>query len=381
MPKGPNPNAARRIAAKAKTSDPELTPKQRVDLRRALLGWFDVAARTLPWRERRDAYGIWLSEIMLQQTRVDTVIPYYERFLTMYPTVHALADAPVEDVLKQWAGLGYYRRARQLCQAAREVVANHEGKFPQDPKGLQELSGVGRYTAGAIASIAFGVATPLVDGNVIRVFARLFGLTEDMRKSAGVKRVWRLAAELVDSERPGDFNQSLMELGATVCTPKAPRCADCPVAADCAAKRTGNPLALPVLSKRAKPKVVMAASLVWRGRDGKTLLARRNSEGLFGGMWEPPMVEGTRAMLPQALRSLQLPVDSARVVGRVRHTLSHRRYEVEVYLVDGADALDVVPPARFADPSKYDRLEFRSVEDAPLSTFAKKVLRATQTLD
>src|SRR5262249_2371378 len=203
-------------------------------------------------RRRRDAYAVWLSEIMLQQTRVETVVPYFERFLAKYPTVMALAAADLDEVLSLWSGLGYYRRARQLYATAREVTERYGGPFPGQAAELKKLPGIGDYTAGAIASLSFGQREPLVDGNVARVFSRLFGIEEPIQSPEGVKQLWALARRLLPEQRPGRFNEALMELGAMVCTPRDPRCDVCPVREGCAARATGRALELPVMIAKRK---------------------------------------------------------------------------------------------------------------------------------
>ena len=204
-------------------------------VRAALLRWYDANRRDLPWRRTRDPYAIWISEAMLQQTRVETVIPYWERFLARFPDVASLARAELDDIYAVWTGLGYYSRARNLKAAAVSIVADHGGELPNNAEGLRSLAGIGRYTAGAVASIAFDREEPLVDGNVVRVFARLEDIREDSSERAIVERLWSLAAELVRGPRPGDLNQALMELGATICTPKRPHCLACPVRLECRA--------------------------------------------------------------------------------------------------------------------------------------------------
>ena len=192
--------------------------------RRALLAWYDANRRDLPWRRTSDPYAIWVSEAMLQQTRVETVIPYYERFLARFPDIESLATADLDDVLGEWAGLGYYSRARNLRRAAQVVVEDHNGRLPDDIEGLRSLPGVGRYTAGAVASIAFDREEPIVDGNVARVIARLLDIGENIKNPDVERRLWKVAGELARGKRPGDLNQSIMELGATICTPRSPRC-------------------------------------------------------------------------------------------------------------------------------------------------------------
>ena len=288
----------------------------------------------MPWRETRDPYAIWLSEVMLQQTRVETVVPYYLRFLRAYPTVHALAEAPLADVLTVWSGLGYYRRARMLHAAAQHVSGALGGEFPATVEGLRTIEGIGPYTAGAVASIAFGTRAALVDGNVARVLARVFAIEEDVRASAGLRRVWKIAEELVSARDPGAWNQALMELGSTVCVPREPRCPGCPARDVCAARARGIERDLPRLKAKSKPtahrRIAVVASL-----GGDVLLARRRVDGRFGGMWEPPMTDAdavrSEAEGAAALADLLgVPLRGAVLSGAITHVLSHRRMEVDV---------------------------------------------------
>lgn len=259
----------------------------RDDFSSRLLAWYAAQARDLPWRRSRDPYAIWVAEVMLQQTQVQAVIPYYERFLARFPTVQALAAASPDDVLKAWEGLGYYARARNLHTAARRIVTEHGGQVPADPAALARLPGIGRYTAGAILSIAFNQDTPVLDGNVRRVLCRVFRVAEDPRQPAVERRLWELAAGLVPPGRTGDYNQALMELGATVCAPHAPRCPVCPVAELCEARRRGEQESLPVRApRRALPHYNVTAGVIWH--DGCVLLAQRRPGGLLGGLWEFP---------------------------------------------------------------------------------------------
>ncbi|HWE27974.1 MAG TPA: A/G-specific adenine glycosylase [Polyangia bacterium] len=261
-----------------------------VNIRRGLVRWFASHKRDMPWRRTRDPYAVWVSEIMLQQTRVETVTPYFTRWMARFPTVRALAEAPLDDVLSHWAGLGYYARARNLHAAARDVVGDYGGAFPSTAETLRAVRGIGPYTAGAIASIAFGEAAPIVDGNVVRVLARvdaLDGAADDPRLK---KRVWQRAGELVRSDggvHAGDFNQAMMELGATVCTPTSPGCSRCPVAAHCRARADGDVDKHPAPKSKKPPRVVQAVAVMVE-RDGKLLLVRRPPSGLWGGLWEPP---------------------------------------------------------------------------------------------
>lgn len=255
--------------------------------RAALLAWFDASARVLPWREDRDPYRIWISEIMLQQTQVRQVLPYYERFLARFPDVAALAAAPLDAVLKAWEGMGYYARARNLHRAAGEIVTRYGGRFPGEAEAVLGLPGIGSYTAAAILSIAFGLPEVVVDGNVVRVITRLTAMAEEARAAAGRKKIEAMAAAFFDPGRPGDFNEAMMELGAVICTPRSPSCDVCPVAGCCAAFREGAPERYPVKSpRRARPHHQIAAALIWR--EGRLLIARRPEKGLLGGLWEFP---------------------------------------------------------------------------------------------
>ena len=255
-------------------------------LRPRLLAWYDAHRRDLPWRSGGDTppdpYRVWLSEVMLQQTRVETVKPYYTRWLARFPTLASLAAAPLDDVLKAWEGLGYYSRGRNLHRAAREVADRHAGQVPGDPAAFRALPGVGRYTAGAVLSIAFGLPEPVVDGNVRRVFSRWM---DDPRPTDGA--LWELASRMVPGERPGDLNQALMELGATVCTPRAPRCLACPVADLCAARAAGTQHDRPARrNARPVPRETQAVAVV--EREGRYLIARRPVDTRLGGLWEFP---------------------------------------------------------------------------------------------
>ncbi|MBI1976233.1 MAG: A/G-specific adenine glycosylase, partial [Candidatus Omnitrophica bacterium] len=253
----------------------------------SLLSWFRKHQRDLPWRHTKDPYKIWLSEIMLQQTQVATVIPYYDRWIKQFPTAESVADAPEEKILKLWEGLGYYSRARNLQAACREVVEKYDGKVPDSLEEIQKLPGIGRYTAGAILSIAFNKPVPLVDGNVIRVLSRLFAMKKNPRKFQVL--FWDQAEKLLFKKEPGTFNQALMELGATVCTPANPSCLICPVNSFCLAKKKGIQEQLPLSPKRAKTQIIHLASALIR-QNGKILLCQRKETGHLKGMWEPPTI-------------------------------------------------------------------------------------------
>jgi A/G-specific adenine glycosylase len=335
--------------------------------------WYDREARDLPWRRTRDPYAVWVSEVMLQQTRVETVVPYYRRFLARWPDVHALARADLDEVLSAWSGLGYYRRARVMHLAAREVTERFGGAFPTDVEQLRSLPGVGAYTAGAVASIAGEVRAPLVDGNVARVLSRLEGIEEDPKSAAGARKLWAAAERLVPADRPGRFNQALMELGARVCVPREPGCADCPVRAPCAAATTGRQAELPSASpRRARPRVRVVAAVVIHGRS--LLLARRHAAGLFGGLWEPPMVEASSIdeARPALCGAGVDPGVSLEPAGSVRHVLTHREMEV---LVVRARVRRRFAPAQ-AIQATYDRIAWLDPDaaDVGVSTLARNVI-------
>lgn len=252
-----------------------------------LLRWYRHHARALPWRTQRNPYRVWISEVMLQQTRVDSVIPYYRRWMTSFPTVQSLARASESEVLAIWEGLGYYARARNLRQAARRVVTKYGGDIPADLESLRSLPGIGRYTAGAIASIAFGLDTPVLDGNVRRVLARVFDVSLPADSGAGERQLWRLAEQNLPPGRAADYNQALMDLGATVCLPRDPDCAHCPLRRGCQALEHGTTDSRPVLrARRPTPVYDLGAAVVLQR--GRVLLAKRQSEGLLGGLWEFP---------------------------------------------------------------------------------------------
>lgn len=262
-----------------------------------LLEWYDRHQRRLPWRESKDAYYIWVSEVMLQQTRVETVIPYYERFIEQFPTVEALADAPEEQVLKAWEGLGYYSRARNLQTAVREVKEQYGGVVPDDKASFSSLKGVGPYTAGAVLSIAYNKSEPAVDGNVMRVLSRFFLIDDDIARIRTRQAMERLAQALIPEGRAGDFNQALMELGATVCTPRSPSCLTCPVMERCAARLAGRETELPIKTKAKppRPESRVAAYISGTGdQAGKILIRQRPVQGLLAEMWELPHIEVSR---------------------------------------------------------------------------------------
>ena len=292
-------------------------------LAEALERWFATAARDLPWRRRADPYAVWVSEVMLQQTQVATVLPYYERFMMRFPTLAALAAASEEELLGAWAGLGYYRRARLLHAGVREVMARYGGELPAAREARQTLPGIGPYTNGAIGSIAFGEREPIVDGNVARVLSRLLGLDAPLGSRASTEALWASATQLVEAAtQPSALNQGLMELGALVCTKRKPRCDACPWADACVAFEQGLTAQLP----RPKPRVAQApvALLAYvLETDGGEVLLEQATGNLFRGLWSPPLrSEPDRALIDSAVAWTE--------VGRVTHVLTHRRLDVRV---------------------------------------------------
>ncbi|MDX2161544.1 MAG: A/G-specific adenine glycosylase [bacterium] len=303
----------------------------------ALLAWYDVHHAALPWRANHDPYRVWLSEIMLQQTQVETVKPYFEKFLAAYPTVTDLAAAPLDDVLKLWEGLGYYSRARNLHRAAQQVAFQHGGAFPRTVEGLLALPGVGRYTAGAVASIAFGERAPVLDGNVIRVFARLLDLPDDVTQPKTQAKLWQVAADWLPDARPGDYNQALMELGRVICKPRHPLCSQCPVQAHCAAYAGGTQAQRPVKKARAAtPHYDVAAGMIWDDA-GRLLIAQRPLDGLLGGLWEFPggkqePGETLEACLVRELREeLAIRVEVGDKFAVVQHAFTHFKITLHAF--------------------------------------------------
>lgn len=299
-----------------------------------LLYWFERNMRSLPWRQDRDPYKIWVSEIMLQQTRVDTVIPYFQRFMEKFPTLHDLADAEEEEVLKQWEGLGYYSRARNLQTAVKEVKEEYGGKVPEDLKEISKLKGVGPYTAGAILSIAYGKPEPAVDGNVMRVFSRIFHIEEDIQKVKTRKTFEELIRQLIPKDHASYFNQGIMELGALICSPKSPNCEACPVNEMCQAKAKGVQHELPVKKKKTKPKKVkMAAGVLIH--DDQVLLRKRPETGLLAKLYDFPNVEWQGdpvVSLSQFMyETYDLECETIKSLPSVQHTFSHLIWDITVY--------------------------------------------------
>lgn len=310
---------------------PQLAPS---DLPARLLAWYDRNRRVLPWRSppgaAADPYHVWLSEVMLQQTTVQAVAPYFRAFLERWPTIHDLAAAPVDDVMHAWAGLGYYARARNLHECAKVVAGWREGRFPDDLDSLRKLPGVGEYTAAAVAAIAFGRRATVVDGNVERVMARMFAVTEPLPGAKAALK--KLAATLTPEERPGDYAQAVMDLGATVCTPRSPACGICPWRDECDARRQGIEAALPAKVEKAERPTRHGIAFWTARKDGAVLLRRRPAQGLLGGMMEVPSTPWRPEIwdVAEAGGEAPLAAEWRLLPGLVRHTFTHFHLELRV---------------------------------------------------
>ena len=302
-----------------------------------LLAWYAENARQLPWRGHPDPYAVWVSEIMLQQTRVETVTPYFTRWMAAFPTISALANASQQDVLNLWEGLGYYSRARNLHKAAQLVIREYAGQLPTDAAQLRRLPGIGRYTAGAIASIAFGQDEAALDGNIRRVLARLFDLHEPARSTAGERHLWELAQENLPPGQASEYNQALMDLGSMLCTPKAPICSECPLISHCRAHALGVQEQRPVKQPKTKnPHYTVTAAVIQR--DGDVLIAQRPTDGLLGGMWEfpggkiEPNEDLETCLKREICEELDLPLQVGEPFGIYKHTFTHFKVTLHAFL-------------------------------------------------
>lgn len=329
----------------------------------SLLGWYDRARRDLPWRRSPDPYRVWVSEIMLQQTQVERVKDFYLRFLDRFPTVASLAVAAEHDVLRLWEGLGYYRRARQLHAAAKKVVADHAGEFPRTVAGLRSLPGVGRYTAGAIASIAFDLPEPIVEANSRRVIARLAGYAGPLGGAGDDGPIWEIATRLVPRKHPGRFNQALMDLGASVCTPERPLCGRCPLAACCVANRTNRVAEIPVKATRRPAKEIHETAVVVR-RAGRVLVVRRGPGEWWEGLWDFPRVPGSSRAAKRGVATSEslatLACGATMPLGTIRHTVTHHRITLDVVACEAARAGKASPARRWVTPNGLESLAMTS---------------------
>ncbi len=352
--------------------------------RKNLLEWFGEFQRALPWRENKDPYRVWLSEIMLQQTRVAAVIPYYEKFLRQFPTVRALAEAASDEVMRHWSGLGYYSRARNLQRAARHIVAKHSGDFPSEETAVRELAGIGDYTSAAILSIAFEQPLAVLDGNVARVIARIFAIGGDLRESARWRSLQTRATELLAVQSPGDWNQAMMELGATICTPRAPQCLICPVAKFCAARKQGLQEEIPQKRNKRAPVAVKLASAVFLDGQGRTLLLEPSKldDEQVGADHVPTLVSrmlhfpttavtsNVEGQLTEYLVGQRLLSSKAKThlmaLPRVRHSVTYRQITIFPFRINVAK----LPKFRGGKPASFD-----DVTSLAISNLTRKIAR------
>ncbi|MCY4538896.1 MAG: A/G-specific adenine glycosylase [Chloroflexi bacterium] len=336
-----------------------------------LLRWYRQNRADLPWRRQPTSYMVWLSEIMLQQTQVDTVVPYFQRFLKAFPTIEALASAHLDEVLKLWEGLGYYSRARNLHRAAAIIVERYGGEIPGDVDELLKLPGVGRYTAGAVGSIAFDLALPVLDGNVIRVFTRLLDMDKDISLGATREALWSLAAEWAPEKDAGDYNQALMELGRMICRPQKPDCGACPLRMRCRAYAAGTQNDRPLKRARAAiPHYDVCAGLI-RDQAGRLLIAQRPLEGLLGGLWEFPggkreAEESLQDCLARELREeLAIEVDIGHLFTTVNHAFTHFKITLHAF-----ECRYLGATAPFDEPQALEALAWAWASEAELDQYS-----------
>lgn len=344
-------------------------------LRRALLKWSAEHHRRLPWRNIGDPYRVWISEIMLQQTTVAAVIPYYQRFLEQFPDVQSLAAADEAEVLKQWEGLGYYSRARNLHRGAKEIVAQRDGEFPREVEQLRQLPGIGRYTAGAIASFAFDRRAPIVEANTLRLYARLLGFDGDPRSAAGQQLLWSFAEAILPAEGSGEFNQALMDLGATVCTPTEPNCPECPLNRHCRALEQDRVQEIPRLAPRAAITAVTACTVAIRRLDRRYLLRRCLPSERWAGLWDFPRFElpepsnGAAALerfvSREVLSRTGLRVALGGQISEFRHGVTRYRITLKCFLAE-------YQSGRLLPGQEWDWASAESFADFPLSVTGRK---------
>jgi A/G-specific adenine glycosylase len=342
---------------------PSPKPAETDFIREGLLKWFDRSKRDLPWRRTKDPYAIFLSEMMLQQTQVKTVIPYYEKFLKELPDWESLAKAKEEKVLKLWEGLGYYRRARNLQAAAQKILRDYGGKLPDTLDQILDIPGVGPYSAGAVLSIAFQKPHPVVDGNVIRVFSRLFLLGGNLKSGDGHKKLWELAENLISPRRPGDFNQAVMELGATLCTPENPQCLLCPLISCCGAAQKGLQNDFPEMPKAAPTVEIPMAALLVELR-GKILIKKRSKEEKWlKGLWEFPSAEGKtfEEAIQKMEKGLNLKVQR-KELREVKHQITHHKIRLKIFRGFAKKAFPSKSDLKWVSPKELPKYPFASAQ-------------------
>lgn len=354
------------------------------------LTWYQQEKRNLPWRYNQDPYRIWISEIMLQQTRVDTVIDYFYRFMEEFPTIQDLADAPEDKLLKVWEGLGYYSRARNLQAAAKQIVTEFGGKFPTTVEQIRSLKGIGPYTAGAISSIAFEIPEPAIDGNVMRVVSRLFCIEADIAKASSRNEFDEAMRKIISQDQPGDFNQAMMDLGSSICTPTNPQCEICPIQKYCQAYRENRQTAFPIKSKKQKPTDVYYIAGIIENKQQEILLQQRAESGLLAKMWLFPLEEVTEVRFnelknqydPAAwdlFSSTQVAEDSPdffteeaivwqkKVLGEVKHVFSHLRWHILVFY--GRSAAPLTLKGDWVKPAEFSKYVFPKPQQKMLEVF------------
>lgn len=354
------------------------------------LTWYQQEKRNLPWRYNQDPYRIWISEIMLQQTRVDTVIDYFYLFMEEFPTIQNLADAPEDKLLKVWEGLGYYSRARNLQAAAKQIVTEFGGKFPTTVEQIRSLKGIGPYTAGAISSIAFEIPEPAIDGNVMRVVSRLFCIEADIAKASSRNEFDEAMRKIISQDQPGDFNQAMMDLGSSICTPTNPQCEICPIQKYCQAYRENRQTAFPIKSKKQKPKDVYYIAGIIENKRQEILLQQRAESGLLAKMWLFPLEEVTEVRFnelknqydPAAwdlFSSTQVAEDSPdffteeaivwqkKVLGEVKHVFSHLRWHILVFY--GRSAAPLTLKGDWVKPAEFPKYVFPKPQQKMLEVF------------
>ena len=367
------------------------TDEETKEFQDQFIQWYEQEKRNLQWRYNRDPYRIWISEIMLQQTRVDTVIDYFYRFMEWFPTIEELATAPEEKLLKAWEGLGYYSRARNIQAAAKQIMSEFDGKMPQTPEEISSLKGIGPYTTGAIASIAFGLPEPAVDGNVMRVVSRLFCIEADIAKASSRKIFDEAMRKIIDETYPGEFNQAMMDLGSAICTPTSPKCEACPIQAFCLANKRGIQTSFPVKTKKAKPKDVYYISAALQNHSGAYYFEERDSQKLLANMWTFPMVEVTQEEYErlkkgwEAKREVdlfddlvaedgkELPFEKqelfiwqTRHLGEVTHVFSHLKWHVLLFYGRATEEAEQEftenKTSKWLKPAAFDSVVFPKVQ-------------------
>ena len=343
-------------------------------LRRKSLSWFKLNARDLPWRGVADPYKVWVSEIMLQQTQVVTVVPYFNRFIKRFPTVKKLAAANREDVLKLWEGLGYYRRARQLHEAAQQVVKEHKGEFPTNFDDVHALKGIGRYTAGAILSISLDQSIPILEGNTIRLYARLLDLDEPVDETKTQKTLWRFAESIIPKKNCGNFNQALMEIGSEICKPKSPLCGICPIIEVCHAKRSGREEQLPIKKTKIKYVSIVESSVVIE-RKGKYLVRQCGENEWWTGLWdfprfrieEPSNVEAETSQ--KCNEQTGFSIDLSKPFKTIKHTVTNHKIELRCYRAESISG-------RKSSKTDFVWVSKKELAKLPLSVTGRKIARA-----